>query len=108
MDEYFNRKYRARITGVFARLDEAVGTDFVKRYNEWLSIMEAAQVNYRKEIPAGISDCVSYLVKKSDIENGSQQKTFTPKDLITGFTIRKRTSLNTTADSHTISRTKTK
>lgn len=68
MDEYFNRKYRARITGVFARLDEAVGTDFVKRYNEWLSIMEAAQVNYRKEIPAGISDCVSYLVKKSDIE----------------------------------------
>lgn len=68
MEEFFHRANRNKIKSLFMRLDNATGTELTKRYTEWLSIMDAAQVSYRKDIPAGINDCVSYLVKKSDIE----------------------------------------
>lgn len=68
MEDFFDKKRRASIKRQFSKLDIAVGTNLSKRYEEWLSIMDAAHANYRREAPEGLSDCVSYLIKKSDIE----------------------------------------
>lgn len=66
--DFYRLTNRDKIANIFNRLDVATGTELARRYREWLSIMDAAHVSSRREIPAGISDCVSYLVKKSDME----------------------------------------
>lgn len=68
MDEFLRKPNRSKLDLIFKELDKATGTKLAKRYQEWLGIMDAAHVSYRREIPAGISDCVNFLVKREDIE----------------------------------------
>jgi hypothetical protein len=68
MEYFYWPANRERIASIFGRLDIATGTNLATRYREWLEIMDATHASYRREVPKGISDCVSYLVKKSDVE----------------------------------------
>ena len=68
MDQFLRKNNRSRINSVFQKLDYATGTQLSIRYGEWLRIMEACKVDYRHPIPAGISGCLDFLIKKEDRE----------------------------------------
>lgn len=68
MDDFFRSTNRDKISKIFTKLDNETGTELAKRYEQWLAIMDATHSNSRRDIPEGISDCVSYLVRKSDLE----------------------------------------
>lgn len=84
MDEFYSKPNQKKIKSWLMKIDLEAGTQLETRYQEWLKIMDAVYGGVttpgRRTVPAGISDCISYLVKKNDIDKWvAAEELFVPR-----------------------------